>query len=102
MPKGMTGTPCRGADAHDLLHVLGGLRKHHRVRRLVGDPGERIAVLLAHRLRGDDAIAEGRGEFARRSSRSPPELRRMSGAATAAANGHKKYPLLGSGGRTGH
>ena len=39
---------CR-ADAHDLLHVFGGVRKHHRIGRLVGDPGQRIAVLLAHR-----------------------------------------------------
>ena len=48
----------RGADPHDLLHVGDALRKHHRVRRLVGDPGQRVAVLLAHRLRGDEAVAE--------------------------------------------
>ena len=47
-----------GADAHDLLHLGRVLRKHHRVRRLVGNPGERVAVLLAHRLRGDEAVAE--------------------------------------------
>ena len=52
----------RRADADDGLHVVGVLRKHHRVRRLVGDPGQRIAVLLAHRLRGDDAVAERRGQ----------------------------------------
>jgi len=46
------------ADADDLLHVLRILRKNHRVGRLIGDPGERVAVLLAHRLRGDNAIAE--------------------------------------------
>ncbi len=33
------------ADAHDLLHVLGRLRKHHGVRRLVLDPGDGVAVL---------------------------------------------------------
>ena len=47
------------ADAHDLLHVLGRLRKHHRVRRLVRDPGDGVAVLLAHRLRrSDEPVAE--------------------------------------------
>ncbi len=54
------------ADAHGVLHVLGGLRKHHRVRRLVLDPGEGVAVLLAHRLRGDEAVAELGGERADR------------------------------------
>ena len=48
---------CR-AQPHDLLHLFGGLRKDHRIRRLVADPSQRIAVLLAHRLRGDEAIAE--------------------------------------------
>ena len=51
-----------GAQPHDVLHVLGRLRKHHRVRRLVGHPGQWYAVLLAHRLRGDQAVAEARGE----------------------------------------
>ena len=51
----------RGADAHDLLHVFGRLRKDHRIGRLVCHPGERVAVLFAHRLRSDDAIAERRG-----------------------------------------
>ena len=37
-----------GADAHDLLHVVGRLREHHRVGRLVGEPGRGVAVLLAH------------------------------------------------------
>ena len=48
------------AQPHDLLHLFGGLRKDHRVRRLVGDPGERVAVLLAHRLRGDEPVADRR------------------------------------------
>ncbi len=47
-----------GADPHDLLHVGDALREHHRIRRLVHDPGQRVAVLLAHRLRGDEAVAE--------------------------------------------
>ena len=48
----------RRADAHDRLHVLGGLRKHHRIGRLVFDPGGGVGVLLAHGLRGDQPIAE--------------------------------------------
>src|SRR5690606_5548287 len=52
-----------GADAHDPLHVLGGLGIDDGVRRLVDDPGQRIAVLLAHGLRGDDAVAESRGQL---------------------------------------
>jgi hypothetical protein len=52
----------RGAHAHDLLHVLGRLRKHHRVRRLVRDPGGGVGVLLAHRPRGHQPVAKPRGE----------------------------------------
>ena len=51
-----------GADAHELLHVLLPLRKHDGVGRLVGDPGHGVGVLLAHRLRGHQAVAERRGE----------------------------------------
>ena len=47
-----------GADAHDRLDVRGRLRKHHRVGRLVFDPGGRVGVLLAHRLRGHEPVAE--------------------------------------------
>ena len=39
------------AQPHDLLHFFGILREDHRVRRLIADPGERVAVLLADRLR---------------------------------------------------
>jgi len=46
------------ADAHRIANVLGALRKHHCVRRLVLDPRQRVAVLLAHRLRGHQPIAE--------------------------------------------
>jgi hypothetical protein len=35
----------------------------HSVRRLIGNPGDGIAMLLAHRLRRHDAVAEGGGEF---------------------------------------
>ena len=51
-----------GANAYDLLHVCRGLREHHRIGRLIGHPGERIAVLFAHRLRGHQAVAEGSGQ----------------------------------------
>ena len=80
VPNGMTGTRCARADAHDLLHVLGRLRKHHRVRRLVLDPGEGVAVLLAHRLRGHEPVAEPW----RRAPRSRP--RSPSGCAPRAAS----------------
>ncbi len=50
--------PMRRANPDDVLHVLGGLRKHHRVRRLVRDPGRGVGVLFAHRLRGDEPVAE--------------------------------------------
>ena len=43
---------------HDLLHFFGALRKDHRIRRLIADPGQRIAVLLADRLRGHQPVAD--------------------------------------------
>jgi len=58
------GNVAPGADAHDLLHVGGRLRKHHGVRRLVRDPGRGVAVLLAHGLRRDEPVAERGGEIA--------------------------------------
>ena len=42
--------------------VAGRLREHHRVRRLIGNPGRGIAVLLAYGTRGNEAIAESRGQ----------------------------------------
>ena len=50
------------ANADDLLHLFGALRIDHGVRRLVDDPGDGIAMLLAHRLRRHDAVAERRRE----------------------------------------
>src|SRR5215469_1454741 len=50
----------RRAQSHDLLHLFGALRKHHRVRRLVLDPCGGVAVLLAQRLRGRQPIAVAR------------------------------------------
>jgi hypothetical protein len=64
VPKAITGTRWDCADAHDLLHLGRGLREHHRIGRLVGDPGEGVGVLLAHRKRGDQAVAERRRQRA--------------------------------------
>ena len=61
----------RRAQPHDVLHLFGRLRKHHRIRRLVVDPGRGMAVLLAHRLRGDEPVAEARGERGDRRCRRP-------------------------------
>ena len=60
-----------GADAHDVLHVFGRLREHHRVGRLVRDPGRGVGVLLAHRLRGDQPVAEFRRQRGDRRLASP-------------------------------
>ena len=46
------------ADPHRVDHVLAALGEQHRVGRRVGQPGQRMAVLDAHRLRGDDLVAE--------------------------------------------
>ena len=58
-----------GAQAHDVLHLFGGLREHHCVGRLVADPGQRVAMLLAHGLRRDEAIADLGGERSNNASR---------------------------------
>jgi hypothetical protein len=50
------------AQPHDLLNLFSGLRKHHCVRRLIGDPGERVRMLLTHRLRRDQPIANECGK----------------------------------------
>jgi len=82
----------RRANAHDGLHVVGVLRIDHRVGRLVGHPGQRVAVLLAHRWRGDDAVAEGRGQF----SYCFFDRHRVAGMLRTGelGNGHKTSPLL--------
>ena len=86
-----------GADAHDLLHIAGALRKHHRVGRLVGHPGQRIAVLFANGLRGDDAIAERRGQ---RGDRLCDRCRvALLYPIDELANGHGRSPLPSPGGR---
>jgi hypothetical protein len=50
-----------GADTHDILHLAAGLRENHCVRRLVGDQGRGVGVLLAHGRRGHEPVAEFRG-----------------------------------------
>ena len=45
-------------DAHGFLHIRGVLREHDRIRRLILDPGRGVAVLLAHGVRGHEAVAE--------------------------------------------
>ena len=52
-----------GADLHRVDHVLARFGEDHGVGRRIGDPGQRVAVLLAHGLGGDDAIAESGGEI---------------------------------------
>src|SRR5262249_24080808 len=52
----------RRAKPHDVLDVRTALREHHRIRRLVVDPGRGVAMLLAHRLRGDEPVAVTRGK----------------------------------------
>ena len=47
-----------GADPHDLLHLVGVFRKGHAVRRLRGNVGGGMRMLLAHRLPGLEALAE--------------------------------------------
>jgi hypothetical protein len=53
-------TPPTGADPNDVLHVLGALRVDDGVGWLIGNPCNGVAMLLTHRLRRDNAIAEGR------------------------------------------
>ena len=53
----------RGADAHGVDDVLRAVGEHHRVGRRVVGPGQRVAMLTAHRLGGDEAVAEARREI---------------------------------------
>ena len=71
------GNAVAGANPHHILNVGGLLREYHRIRRLRFQPGRGMGVLFAHRLRGDESIAEPRGElFDRR--RRPPWAPRVS------------------------
>src|SRR5262249_17517062 len=66
--EGNDGDAIGPADADDLLHFFGALRIDNGIGRLVGNPGDGIAMLLAHRLRCHNAIAEGGGESCNRFS----------------------------------
>ena len=48
------------ADPHHVLDVGGFLRHHHGIGRLRRQPGGGMGVLFAHRLRGDQPVAEPR------------------------------------------
>ena len=52
-----------GAELDEVDHVVPGFGEHHRVRRLVLEPGQRVPVRLADRLGGGEAIAEAGGEI---------------------------------------
>ena len=56
------GNAVLGANPHHVLNIGGLLRHHHRIRRLRRQPGRGMGVLVAHRLRGDQPVAEPRGE----------------------------------------
>ncbi len=62
VPNAITGTLMLGANPHHVLDVGGLLRHHDRVRRLRRQPGRGVRVLIAHRLRGDQPVAEPRRE----------------------------------------
>ena len=58
--EGDHGNAMLGADPHHVLDVLGFLRHHHRIGRLRRQPRGGMGVLLAHRLRGNQPVAESR------------------------------------------
>ena len=51
-----------GADPHHVLNILRRLRHHHSIRRLWRQPGGGMGVLVAPRLRGNEIVAEPRGQ----------------------------------------
>ncbi len=51
------------AEFYEVDHVVARFSEHDRVRRLVLEPGEGMAVLPADRLRGGEAVAESCGEI---------------------------------------
>ena len=54
------GNAVSGANPHHVLDIGGFLRHHHGVGRLRRQPGRGMGVLVAHRLRGDQPVAEPR------------------------------------------
>src|SRR4029079_126291 len=51
------------ADVHDVAHLLGRLGEHDRVGRRIRKVRLVLAVVLAHRARGADALAEQRAQL---------------------------------------
>src|SRR6185437_1071765 len=51
------------AELDEVDHILFGLGEHHRVRRLVLKPGQRVPMRLPNRLGGGEAVAETGGEI---------------------------------------
>ena len=62
-PNGTTGASCRAQSLTRSITSSFELGEHHRVRRLVLEPGQRVAMRLADRLRGGEAVAEAGGEI---------------------------------------
>ena len=62
VPNGTIGASCRAQSFTRSITSSRDLGEHDRVRRLVLEPGQRVAVLAADRLGGGEAIAEARGE----------------------------------------
>src|ERR1700722_5079407 len=56
------GNAARSANPHHVLDVRGLLRHHHCIRRLRRQPRGGVRMLVAHRFRGDEAVAEPGGE----------------------------------------
>ncbi len=52
-----------GAELGEVDHVLFGFGEHHRVRRLVLEPGQRVAMRLADRFGRGVSVAETGGEI---------------------------------------
>jgi hypothetical protein len=52
-----------GAQLHEVNHVVFVFGEHHRIWRLVLEPGQRVAVRLADRFGGGEAVAETGGEI---------------------------------------
>ena len=62
-PNGTTGASWRAQSLTRSITSSLDFREHHRVRRLVLEPGQRVAMRLPDRLRGGEAVAEAGGEI---------------------------------------
>jgi len=73
------------ADPYRVLDVRCPLCHHHGIRRLWLQPGGGVGVLVAHRLRGNQAVAEPRGKLFQRARQ---RLRRGSFQIVVGERGH--------------